>query len=116
MTMSKDDLKKNLAILQINIVNENDIDSVNASDVNNAFKKLALVLHPDKAGDKTTAAFQDLRSAFEKLRNHFQDTGDGAMANNDSDDEHRFFDENFEKHLNLQRNLLLQKSSTLETL
>ena len=56
--MYTQELNDLLSILDIH----NDISIVSTSDVNIAFIRLALVLHPDKAGDEKTAAFQIVES------------------------------------------------------
>ena len=49
------ELSELLKVLEIN----KDISNVSVRDVRNAFKKLALLLHPDKAGEEKTEAFQN---------------------------------------------------------
>ena len=55
MVMTSETLKNYLQILGIDV--GNDTSSVSIDDVNDAFKKLALVLHPDKAGQGSTAIY-----------------------------------------------------------
>ena len=75
-----------------------DISIVNITDVNGAFRRRAKVIHPDKAGDVTTAAFQELVEAYTKLKNYFKEkTGLNDKDIFENDDEERFFRENFEK-------------------
>ena len=62
--MTIDDLKRFLSILKINY--GEDIGAITLRDATIAFQKLAMVLHPDKAGKESTAAFQELRNAYEK--------------------------------------------------
>ena len=42
---------------------QHDIPNYSLKQISQAFQKLALSLHPDKAGDKSTAAFQTLHEA-----------------------------------------------------
>ena len=51
--MSNEEVNIHLGILKI----REDITKVNLNDINNAFRKLAAIIHPDKAGDESTAAF-----------------------------------------------------------
>ena len=69
MTLSNEEFKKHLLVLDI----EDDITSVTTKTVNVAFRKLALILHPDKAGDKSTAAFQELLDSCEKVLDHLKE-------------------------------------------
>ena len=70
MVMSNEELSIHMCVLKI----ENYIASTTVRDVNVGFRKLALVLHPDKTGDEyTTAAFQKLRDSFEKIIDHFKE-------------------------------------------
>ena len=94
MVMTNEELRRNLGILDIQV--DADIESVTPGDVRAAFQKLALILHPDKAGPESKAAFQTLRKAYEQVRDHFKEkvaNGDGTV--NLNDDDQRFFDENF---------------------
>ena len=95
--LSIDDLKKCLSILKIKY--GEDISAITLRDATIAFQKLAMVLHPDKAGKESTAAFQELRDAYERTRNHFREK---TNVNDDliiveTDENQRFFDDNFEK-------------------
>ena len=95
MVMTNEELRRNLAILKIQ--GDADIESVTPGDVRAAFQKLALVLHPDKAGPESKAAFQTLRKAYEQVREHFKEkvaNGNGSVIL--TDDDQKFFDENFE--------------------
>ena len=53
------DFKNLLNVLEIT----KDINEVTVKEINVAFRNLALKLHPDKAGDEKTYAFQELRNA-----------------------------------------------------
>ena len=65
-------------------------EQIKLKNISVAFQKLAVVLHPDKAGEGSTSAFQSLRQAYEKLRDHFI-----AQAS-ESTVERNFFDDNYE--------------------
>ena len=85
MVMTNEELIRSLSILNLGIGIEDDIASVTLRDATIAFQKLAVILHPDKAGDESTAAFQELRDAFEKIRAHFKekiDLGDQSIIAN----------------------------------
>ena len=93
--MKNEDLKRYLAILEIVA---DDVSTVTLRDANLAFQKIALIVHPDKAGKESTAAFQRLRDAYERVRNHFKEKinlDDESIVV--TDEETRFFDDNFEK-------------------
>ena len=95
MVMTNEELRRNLGILDIQV--DADVEAVTPGDVRAAFQKLALILHPDKTRPESKAAFQTLRKAYEQVRDHFKEkvaNGDGTV--NLTDDDQRFFDENFE--------------------
>ena len=92
--MSNEEVRKLLEVL--NIV-EN-ISNVTVHDVNKAFRKLAKVTHPDKAGDGKTGDFQRLLNAYDKLKDYLKEKN--CMNEKEifeSDYEERFFRENFER-------------------
>ena len=89
--MSNDEIKIHLAVLKI----VKDRAEVNINDVNNAFRKLATVIHPDKAGDESTAAFQELLNSCQLLRKHFKEKCETDV--NETDDDEKFFEDNFDK-------------------
>ena len=92
--MNIEELNELLRILEI----QDDITIVKKEDVNAAFKRLALLLHPDKAGEQKTAAFQKLRAAHEKLRKYFEINGaESREVIETENDEDKFFNENFEQ-------------------
>ena len=94
MTLSNEEFKKHLLVLDI----EDDITSVTTKTVNVAFRKLALILHPDKAGDKSTTAFQELLDSCEKLLDHLKEKhnlSDESIFENDH--EEMFFKDNFHR-------------------
>ena len=62
--MKKEEVNQLLRVLLI----DEDISNVSDTDVNVAFRKRAKVIHPDKAGDEKTAQFQELLSAYDKLK------------------------------------------------
>ena len=95
--MTIDDLKRCLSILKIDY--GEDIGAITLRDATIAFQKLALVLHPDKAGKESTAAFQELRNAYEKTRNHFREKTNLSddLIIVETDENQRFFDDNLEK-------------------
>ena len=71
--MNSQELNDLLSILEI----LKDISNVTTGEVNAAFRRLALALHPDKAGDEKTAAFQKLRSAYERVKEYLEKKPDG---------------------------------------
>ena len=73
--LSKEEIKKYLEELKIDSSNN---EQIKLKDISIAFQKLAVVLHPDKAGEGSTSAFQNLRHAYEKLRDHFLSTSPQA--------------------------------------
>ena len=76
-----------------------DIFNVTVRDVNVAFRKRAKVVHPDRAGAETTAAFQKLKAAHEKLKDYLNKQGMDKYEIIENDDEELFFKHNFE-HFN----------------
>ena len=89
--MNSQELNDLLSILEIH----KDISNVTTGEVNAAFRRLALALHPDKAGDEKTAAFQKLRSAYERVKEYLEKKPDGPKDVVDSDEE-VFFKDNFD--------------------
>ena len=82
--MRKAELNGNLLVLEIN----EDIEKVNIKIVNTAFRKLAKKVHPDKAGDERTAAFQRIKAAYDALKAYFDDKKDGGdLVPNDCEDD-----------------------------
>ena len=73
---------------------DKDVKDVTFSDINAAFRKLALKLHPDKAGDEHTAAFQQVRNAHELLHKYFLHKGD--TPNSIDDEKESFFRDYFQ--------------------
>ena len=95
MAMSNEELREYLSVLEIDV--GDDLDSVVLGDARQAFKRLALILHPDKAGASSTAAFQKLRDAYEQIRDHFKEKSDFEEKMDPKEDEDsKFFDDNFE--------------------
>ena len=94
MALSNNELRDFLYILGIKV--DDDFESVKLRDATKAFQDLALVLHPDKAGPGSTAAFQKLRNAYERVREHFkqQHVSKEEVVIADEEDQ-RFFDDNF---------------------
>ena len=75
-----------------------DISNVTVRNIRVAFRKKALLLHPDKAGEMKTAAFQKLRSAYEELMTYIEnDDSRAAQEVNtvEENDEEVFFQDNF---------------------
>ena len=92
MALSDVELLKHLSVLKI----QDDISQVTKRDVNIEFQKLAKILHPDKSQDSsTTAAFQELRSSFDKLTEHFREKGNVRNDCTPYTDEEMFFADNF---------------------
>ena len=52
-----------------------------------------MILHPDKPGQESTAAFQELKNSYDKVCAHFEEKGD---IPDPSDDQEVFFRDNFE--------------------
>ena len=81
MDLFKDDLK----ILGIE---ESKCDNVTISEVNKAYKKKALKVHPDTSGYESTADFQDLNNAHERaLEFLVEKHKDDKPHTDDSDDD-----------------------------
>ena len=86
--MSNEEVNIHLGILKI----REDITKVNLNDINNAFRKLAAIIHPDKAGDESTAAFQELLNSCHLLRNYIKEKGETESSKNkEVDDVDKFF-------------------------
>ena len=85
--LSQEDLNKYCQVLRID---PDQIDDYSLKHISQAFQKLALTLHPDKAGDESTAAFQTLHEAYRQIREHVINTKDVGSTSN------TFFDANFE--------------------
>ena len=86
----------NLLLKELGI--EQDISNVSVRDVNVAFRKLAKVMHPDKAGGEKTAQFQELLATYNKLKEYFKEKNnlkDEDIFENDY--EERFFRDIFER-------------------
>ena len=64
-----DQLKKHLEVLEIH----DEIAKVTLSVVNASFRRLAKVIHPDKATERSTAAFQELLNSCQILRKYLKD-------------------------------------------
>ena len=95
MTMSNDELSEYLSILDIKV--GDDLEAVTLRDATVAFQKLALIVHPDKAGPASKAAFQRVRNAYEKIRDHFKQKNvnrDEIITADNANQ--RFFDDNFQ--------------------
>ena len=73
------------------------IEKVTLREVNNAFRKLAIKLHPDKAGDSNTAVFQEVRHAHEVVTKYLRDNDTLKDREGDNDDEEIFFRDNFHR-------------------
>ena len=89
-----EELKSYLSILNIEV--QNTIDDINLKQVRAAFLRLVLLLHPDKAGHDSKAAFQEVKTAYEKVRDFIKNKSDD-VDDAVSDDVELFFDDNFEK-------------------
>ena len=94
MGISMEELKSYLSILNIEV--QNTIDDINLRQVRTAFLRLVLLLHPDKAGHDSKAAFQEVKTAYEKVRDFIKNKSDD-VDDAVSDDVELFFDDNFEK-------------------
>ena len=89
--LGKKEISDYLKELRIEATN---LEKIELKDISSAFKKLALILHPDKAGENSKNDFQKLRAAYEKLYDHFieSEASNSPMKND-------FFNDNF-KHFN----------------
>ena len=88
--MSNDELRESLKLLNI----DKDLESVYKKDLNDAFKKMAKILHPDKSGDNaTTAQFQMIRKAYDKLNCYVENRKDAGPDDPEIDE--LFFSKNF---------------------
>ena len=86
--LSQEDLVRYLEVLEIKSY---DITNLSLKQVSSAFQKLALLKHPDKVGDESTAAFQQLHEAYEKIRSHLKNNSELNRSTGNN-----FFDDNFE--------------------
>ena len=86
MILSDAELSECLIALELD---PKDIENLTLKQASKVFQRLALLVHPDKAGDEYTAQFQRLFASYEKIRNHFKQTKDRTDTGN-------FFDDNFE--------------------
>ena len=81
-------------------INQEQIETATVRNVMAAFRKLASKLHPDKAGDESTAAFQELLNSCNLLREYLKEERceSDSFENQDCyDDDEKFFDDNFEE-------------------
>ena len=97
-----DNIRKHLQVLDIT----DDVSNVTLADVNCAFRRLATVLHIDKAGAESTHAFQELLNSCLFLRKYFKENikeqtekseDDVQKETVNDDDDDKFFEDNFEK-------------------
>ena len=88
-------MRKHLDVLEI----PEDVTRVTLKYVNAKFRKLAKILHPDKASDKTTAAFQKVLRSCEILRDYLKrnDNEDNRKTDAVHEDDFQFFEDNFDK-------------------
>ena len=70
-----EELKVHLSKLDIH----DEVSNVTICDVNRAFRKLAGVMHPDKAGSESTAAFQEVLKACQEARKYFKEIHDADI-------------------------------------
>ena len=94
MVLTKVELNKHLSVLEI----IDDIETVFIRDVDIAFRKLALVKHPDKAGGDFKEEFQELLCSYRTLLTYFKEKNieDDDLAVDDTDDD-KFFKDYFER-------------------
>ena len=88
-----DQLKKHLEVLEIH----DEIAKVTLSVVNASFRRLAKLVHPDKATEASTTAFQELLNSCQILRKYLKDNPVREEGVHEPDDDCKFFDDNFEK-------------------
>ena len=91
--MTQEEIRKHLEVLKI----QDAIANVSLKDVNSAFRKLASEMHPDKAGDASTAAFQELLNSCHILRKYLKEKPQEEEQVWENDDDFKFFEDNFEK-------------------
>ena len=97
--MDSEIISELLSVLEI----VSDVSDVTLSDIKKAFRRLALLLHPDKSGDddaaEKTAKFQKLRSAYEKLNTYFSESPNPSDNPETVDEnvEDDFMKDNFDK-------------------
>ena len=91
--MTQEEIRKHLEVLKI----QDAIANVSLKDVNSAFRKLASEMHPDKAGDASTAAFQELLNSCHILRKYLKEKTQEEEQVLENDDDFKFFEDNFEK-------------------
>ena len=96
MALTREELIENLSILDIEV--GDNLESITLKDATKAFQKLALILHPDKAGAESKAAFQRLRNAYERVCDDFKLKKNLSKeeVNIIDDEDQQFFDDNFE--------------------
>ena len=90
---TNEEIKSMFDILNI----KEEIFNVTLKDVNQAFRKIVKVTHPDKVGPETTEECQTIIEAYKKLKAYFKITADSDKDVTEVDDEEIFFRENFEK-------------------
>ena len=106
MILSDAELSECLIALELD---PKDIDNITLKQASKAFQRLALLVHPDKAGEEYTAQFQRLFASYEKLRNHFKQTKDKTDKGNFFDDWYSFI--SFSRYSGLSANFLMICSS-----
>ena len=85
-----EELEKCLVTLELE---GNDIQQLSMKQVTAAFQRLALLTHPDKAGDESTEAFKAVRQAYVTIREHLMSS---TSKTENANEEKNFFEENFE--------------------
>ena len=85
-----EELEKCLVTLELE---GNDIQQLSLKQVTAAFQRLALLTHPDKAGDESTEAFKAVRQAYVTIREHLLSSTSNVTEKGKG--EKNFFDENF---------------------
>ena len=89
--MENNNLKEDLVILGLE---ERLLEDARIGEVIKAYRRKARIVHPDKAGKESTAAFQKLNNAYERLLAYLVNK---CNSNEDESDEEEDEDEIFAK-------------------
>ena len=75
---------------------ECNLEEVTMKDAINAYRRNAKKIHPDKAGDSFTAAFQELVNSYRRVLEYLYKRNKDTKVNDDYDDVEKFSNDNFE--------------------
>ena len=90
--MISEDLRKDLEALGLQ---DSDVTIMTMKDVIRAYKKVALKIHPDKAGTAKTAEFQDLVNSYQQILKYLNVRGKNVKTD-ENDEVDKFTKDNFE--------------------